>query len=123
MVVSLAFWTRCCNQQALIFGFVVFTQKPSDDDDDITIWFVPSYPMEFTLVVSIYVVTASSGGASIVLLKLQALRQQGRDLVMIVWALLESVAKFLVVRACLTGVLSHSLERPLLLDPHREDLC
>lgn len=70
--------------------------------------------------VSVYVVTASSRGASIVFLKLRALKQQGRDLVMIVWALLGSVAKFLVMNACLTDVLlSHSPERPLLLDPHR----
>lgn len=66
-----------------------------------------------------YVVTAASRGASIVLLKLRALKQQRRDLVMIFWALLGSVATFLVTSACLTDVLSHSPERPLLSDPHR----
>lgn len=96
--------------------FGLFAQKASHDD--ITIWFVPSYPVELTLlVVNIYVVTACSRDASIVLLKLRALKQQGRDLVMVVWAVLGSVAKFLVVRTCLTDVLlSHSPERPL--DPH-----
>lgn len=47
--------------------------------------------------VSVYVVTASSRGASIVLLELRALKQRGRDLVMIVWALLGAAAKFLVM--------------------------
>lgn len=69
---------------------------------------------------SVYVETASPRGASIVLLELRALKQRGRDLVMVVWALLGAVAKFLVMNACLTDVLlSHSPERPLLLDPHR----
>lgn len=71
MVVSLAFVTSCCNQEALICIF--FGQEPSDDD--VSICFVPSYPMEPTLfMVSIYVVTASSRGASIVLLKLRDLK-------------------------------------------------
>lgn len=107
MVVCLAFLTSCCDQEALIFVF--FGQEPSDDD--VSICFVPSYPVESTLfMVSMYVVTASSRGASIVL-KLRALKQQGRDLVMIVWALLASVAKFLVMSACLTDVLlSHGPE-------------
>lgn len=90
--------TSCCNQEALIFIF--FGQEPSDDV--VSICFVWSYPMESTLfVVSMYVVTTSSRGASIVLLKLRALKQQGRDLVMIVWALLGSAAKLLVMNACL----------------------
>lgn len=114
---SLAFLTSCCNKEALIFIF--FGQEPSDDD--VSICFVPSYPVESTFfMVSMYVATASSRGASIVLLKLRALKQQGRDLVMIVWALLGSVVKFLVMSACLTDVLlSLSPEGPLLPDPRR----
>lgn len=45
-----------------------------------------SHPMESThFTVSVSAVTASSRGASIVLLKLRALKQRGRDLVMTVW--------------------------------------
>lgn len=91
------------------------------DDDDVSVHFVPSYPIELTLfMVSMYVVAASSRGASIVLLKLGALKQRGRGLVMIAWALLGSAAKFLVMSVCLADVLlSHSPERSLLLDPRR----
>lgn len=92
--------------------------EPSHDASN---GFVPSYPLESTLfMVSMYAVTASSRGASIVLLKLGALKQQDGDLVMSVWALLGSVAKFLVMSACLTNVLfSHSPERPLVINqPH-----
>lgn len=89
----------------------------SGADEDVSICFVPSYPMELTLfMVSMYVVTASSRGASIVLLKLRALKHQDRELVMIVWALRGSVAKVLVMSVCLTAVLSLSPERTLLLD-------
>lgn len=49
--------------------------------------------------------TASSRGASIVLLKLGAPKQQCRDWLTMVWALLGSVTKFLVVSACVTDVL------------------
>lgn len=45
-----------------------------------------SHPVESThFTVSVSAVTASSRGASIVLLKLRALKQRGRDLVMTVW--------------------------------------
>jgi len=77
-------------------------------------------PWNRHFMVSLYVVTASSRAASIVLLKLRALKQQGRDLVMVAWALLGSAAKLLVMSARLTDVLlSHSPERPLLPDPRR----
>lgn len=56
------------------------------EQSDVDIRFVMSYPMESTLLmVCMYVVTASSRSASIVLLKLRALKQQDRDLVMTVW--------------------------------------
>lgn len=59
-----------------------------------------------------YVVTASSRGASIVLLKLGALKQQDRDLVMTVWIICQ-------VFGDRVSVFSHGLERLLLPKPCR----
>lgn len=76
VVVCLAVWTSCCKQEALILFF--FGQESCSDD--VCICFVPSYPMESALSWSALCVgTASSRGASIVLLKLGAPKQQCRD--------------------------------------------
>lgn len=109
VVVCLAVWTSCWKQEALIFIFFLVRSHAVTMSASVLFHLLP-WNGRFSWS-ALCVGTASSRAASIVLLELGAPKQQCRDWVMVVWALLGSAAKLLVMSACATDVLlSHRRE-------------